>query len=512
MSYKVLLTDSQNVSYQWYKFISGSWTKQPGATKSSYILTNLAVANAGIYRCTMNNACSTLNTVPDTLSIKQSPVILGQKGNLQTLCQGKISEMIITSTEGDSLKYQWEKGLYDIAGSTNATFIIYPTKTSDAGNYYCVVYNSCGYDTSNVFNLVINTNVSVATNPVSQSKCIGNKALLSVAPSDSTSVTYKWLYNGSIVPGFSTRYFKIDSAQFSNDGNYKCVIANTCNTVTSTQATLTVYQKPAIVSMTGYITRCTGDSATLSVDATGTDLVYTWIKNNDTLYGATSSVVTLNQLSENDEALYMCNVSNICSTVSKSTILIVNSAPIINVVPITQYKSVGDSVRLTLSPGGSSPFTFQWFINGNIISGATNNSYVIDSLIVANTGIYTCIVTNSCGTTTSTITSLVVTENTGIKIQGYLTYDNTPNSPISMTKVYLYTTEMTLKDSSITDTTGFFRFIQLSRGKYFVVPDILKKWGGATPVDALLVNRYYLRSYQFGDALKKASGGCKLRW
>ena len=78
---------------------------------------------------------------------------------------------------------------------------------------------------------------------------------------------------------------------------------------------------------------------------------------------------------------------------------------------------------VTLNPGGGTtlmvgfvgagPFTYQWFLNGKAIAGATASSYVIAGATAAASGTYSVAITNSAGTTTSNGTVLTVTGQAG---------------------------------------------------------------------------------------------------
>lgn len=57
---------------------------------------------------------------------------------------------------------------------------------------------------------------------------------------------------------------------------------------------------------------------------------------------------------------------------------------------------------------GTDPITYQWQLNGNNISGATASALLITSANAANAGVYTCIITNSAGTVTTSPSTLVV--------------------------------------------------------------------------------------------------------
>ncbi len=57
---------------------------------------------------------------------------------------------------------------------------------------------------------------------------------------------------------------------------------------------------------------------------------------------------------------------------------------------------------------GGGVYTYQWYLNGLVIAGATANPYIVESVTTANAGTYSVDVTNSLGTTRITAGSLTV--------------------------------------------------------------------------------------------------------
>ncbi len=107
-----------------------------------------------------------------------------------------------------------------------------------------------------------------------------------------------------------------------------------------------------------------------------------------------------------DGNLYFCSRSN--NAVYK---VIYNSgtAPVITNQPQSQTVSQGNPVTFSVTVTGTSPFTYQWRKNGVNITGATNASYTIASVVPADAGTYSVVVNNSVGSTTSMNASLFVT-------------------------------------------------------------------------------------------------------
>jgi GH25 family lysozyme M1 (1,4-beta-N-acetylmuramidase) len=68
----------------------------------------------------------------------------------------------------------------------------------------------------------------------------------------------------------------------------------------------------------------------------------------------------------------------------------------------------GESVSFSAVANGKAPLRYQWYFNGSQMPGATNATLAIASAQVTNTGYYSAIVTNSFGSATSSVVSLVV--------------------------------------------------------------------------------------------------------
>ncbi|MBP7497402.1 MAG: hypothetical protein KA792_07045 [Bacteroidales bacterium] len=92
---------------------------------------------------------------------------------------------------------------------------------------------------------------------------------------------------------------------------------------------------------------------------------------------------------------------------------------------------------------------------------------------------------------------------TPVNLSGYIFYDNKQNTPIAKSKVYLLTLEGKTLDSSLTDSTGFYKFINIQGGTYMLSCMPIAKWGGVNPIDALAINRYFIGLYKFVFSLRK---------
>ncbi|MES2696294.1 MAG: LamG-like jellyroll fold domain-containing protein [Verrucomicrobiota bacterium] len=76
-------------------------------------------------------------------------------------------------------------------------------------------------------------------------------------------------------------------------------------------------------------------------------------------------------------------------------------APALNVV-------LGGRFSIPIPVTGTGPFTYQWFLNGTLIQGATANPYVVNSVTAATAGTYTVRVNGPAGNQTFTAGTLTV--------------------------------------------------------------------------------------------------------
>jgi len=77
------------------------------------------------------------------------------------------------------------------------------------------------------------------------------------------------------------------------------------------------------------------------------------------------------------------------------------SAPSIVTVSSATVVAEGGSATLSVSAAGQSPFTYQWYLNGNAIGGATQPTYTITNASNSDVGNYTVVITNAIGSVTS---------------------------------------------------------------------------------------------------------------
>ena len=269
---------------------------------------------------------------------------------------------------------------------------------------------------------------------------------------------------------------------------------------------------PSIQDTISDMTLCLGNAANFTINANGIDLSYQWTKGGTNISGATSSVFSILNVQTGDNDVYSCIVNDSCGADTLSPFhLKVYESPSVNFTFQSQTMYLGDSVNYALSPVGTPPFTYKWYHNGVIMPGDTGNILKILLLDIADSGLYTCSIKNVCDSAITRISHLtvIIPSRLRYEISGIVAYDNLRATPMKNTKVYLYqltTNNEQLIDSSVTDSTGTYIFENKLNGNYMLICSTSIPWGGATPTDALLVNRAFLGIFRFDDGFLKKAG------
>ena len=103
-------------------------------------------------------------------------------------------------------------------------------------------------------------------------------------------------------------------------------------------------------------------------------------------------------------------------------------SPTIVTQPQSQTVLAGSEVELEVVASGALPLVYQWFFNGNAMSGATNSFLDFDDIRGSQAGAYTVVVTNSYGSVTSLAATLTVqNEFTYTNNYGIWTYTINPD-------------------------------------------------------------------------------------
>lgn len=249
--------------------------------------------------------------------------------------------------------------------------------------------NNCTiYDTMNV--LVVAppvAGISSNTNII----CSGTSAAMTGTGGTGTP-PYQWLFNNGTLPGATSSVYNA-----TLQGNYSVVAYNSigCGD-TSTQINIQVVSGAlANISATNGTTACQGDTVTLN--GYGIGINYQWLNNNIPIAGATSNTFFATNSGNYSVIL---SFGGQCSDTSAVLPVTINANPTATISPNTAQTICQGQTVFFSATGGTS---YQWYMNGLPIAGATNSSYAATQ----SGNYYAVATTNNCSKQTSVVNVVV---------------------------------------------------------------------------------------------------------
>lgn len=406
-SFTVVAAGTAPLTYQWFK----DGTRIAGATSATLTVSNVQVANAGVYTVTVTNTAGsvTSNAAALAVNVIAPPGISTQPGS-QSARAGAAVVFTVAANGTGPLGYQWRKDGTAISGATSASLTLGNIQSSDAGAYTVVVTNAAGSITSSAATLTIGIPPGIAVQPVDQIVKAGASVGFTVTATGTPPLSYQWNKDGAPVSGATSASLALGSVQISDAGAYTVAVTAGNGSVTSNAAILTVVAAPSISAQPVDQTVLPGSGAGFSVAATGTvPLLFQWLKDGAPIAGATSATLTLNAVQASQAGAYMVSVSNgIGSVTSGAATLTVLAPPSLTVSPANQKVTAGARTAFTVIATGSAPLSYQWRKDGVAIAGATEATLALGEVQAADAGNYAVTVRNAAGSVTSTPAVLTV--------------------------------------------------------------------------------------------------------
>lgn len=298
-TFSVAANGTTPLTYQWVK--GTTWIV--GATGASYTTPATTMQDNGAqFHVIVSNPIGTVNSNPVSLTVNgvgAAPTITQQPASM-TVNTGQTATFSVTATGTAPLSYQWQKGTTNIA---NATASSYTTPATTAGDnntqYRVVVTNSAGNVTSSAATLTVTSapvGPTITQQPANKSVAVGQTATFSVVASGTAPLSYQWQKGTTNIANATlSSYTTPATVVGDNNAQFRVVVSNSVNSVTSNFATLTVTAPvaPTITQQPSDKTVSAGQTATFTVVATGTaPLSYQWVKGTTNITNATSASYT----------------------------------------------------------------------------------------------------------------------------------------------------------------------------------------------------------------------------
>lgn len=390
-----------NLTYQW-----NNGSNIAGATNKTY-----QTGTAGSYYVVVTDAGGSTNSSTAVLTVCTTPTVTDPASI--NVVKGATTNLSVTAT-GNALSYKWTKNGQTTVLSTNSTC---PLDTSAVGTngYRVVVSNVAGSVTSAVGLVTVVAAPVITTQPTDKTIAVGSNWVVTVACANKFG-TYTWYYNGTnVLTGSTTNTLTVLCDSTNKSGAYSLVLSNFAGVLTSSNAILTVLEKPAITAQPQDTTVVTTSNATLSVTATGVGLNYAWKLGTATVKSSSSSSYTFstNKFGVYNFTVLITNaVGSITSSVAKVTVL---GIPTITTNLTDKTIGLGSNYTFKL-PGVNNSGDYSWYYctnggNTNLLASGTNNFYTLTNAQYADQGSYWAVLSNAVGTLTSATCDLTVLQS-----------------------------------------------------------------------------------------------------
>jgi PKD repeat protein len=358
------LCEGQNIALS-TPTVSGAtyaWTGPNGFTASirNPTITAATTAASGTYTVTVTSSNGCTNTSNVTVTVNALPTITVSPSS-PTICSGQS----VALTANGATTYTWTPAT-GLSTTTGATV----TATLTATQTYTVTGTANGCSNTANVTVTVAPNLNITISPPNPQICAGSNIVITA--SGATNYTWSPAAGLSATTGASVTANPATTTTYTVNGT-----TGSCSG--STTFTLTVNALPVVSVNPNNAVICQGDSISLSASGAQN---YSWTPTSDLNTSSGATVIATPQSS----LTYTVTGTdaNGCQN-SDSVSLTVNAAPA--APTITQNGNVLTS---------SAAVTYQWYLNGNMLAGETNQS-----ITITQNGTYVVVITGANGCSSS---------------------------------------------------------------------------------------------------------------
>ena len=381
----------------------------------------MSVSLRGTNVCPGPTAIGTTGQVIGTFTVTApcfTPTITSQP-LAQTICEGFPVTFSVSSSMTNGT-FEWRRDGVAIPGAPNSSvYSIAAVSTADAGIIDCVLRDACDpavrVATTAPARLTVVSRPTITTNlPASRTICENANDTLRIRATGAGR-TFQWFRDGVAITNARDSNFIINNAGAATGGIYTCVVSGTCApTATSVACSVVVASRPRVTQEPTNLDICPGTTGSLTVAASGLNLVYQWFRNGVAVPNAFNSTLTFSNYAYDADGQYYCLISsnvpnpNNCVVTAQSRTVRVSGfrPPTVKESPRSLDACVGTNVTLVSDFSGTG-LQFQWFRNGVAIPGASSNSLTLTNVTAANSGKYVAVASGTCDLTAKSDTATI---------------------------------------------------------------------------------------------------------
>lgn len=418
VSFYAMATSAYTISYQWKK----NGVAVSGATGTTLNLTNLQEADAGTYTVIATDVNGSASSQSATLTLLGgvAPVIMTSPAPVsQTVWEDASFSFTGSASGTPTPTLQWQRNGVNIPGATGGTYVVSSAQAGLEGTYRFIATNPLGTATSGDAKVTLAFRPpSIVTAPTNQTVGVGGSATFSVVAKGQPLLSYQWYREGVVIAGATNSSLVVPNVQAGQSARYTVVVKTDFGTASADA--LLIVGSSISVSFPLSQQVVIGGKATFSATVVCADpLKLQWAKNGVAIPGATTSVLTLNNVQLSDAGTYTLGISRLDDTVvyplagstaiyAKLTIMS-GSAPTITQQPVGFNGTVGGSGMLSVKAQETSgSLMFQWQKDGVPIPNEFYDTLSLRNLQLSDTGDYRAIAIGGYGSTASIAVKVLV--------------------------------------------------------------------------------------------------------
>jgi len=235
----------QTYYYQWFrnKAKLNIESNIIGANDSILIISNSTISDTGKYYVEVTVQPEDIIIQSDVayLQFITPPSIIDFESDSSLFLKDTRMNIECNVSGTEPFIYRWFKDGTLLTNQTQKSLNIDSAKINDEGNYYCIVENDCGIDTSKIIHVIIAYPAIITVQPVANVAFReGNEFRLSVEAIGTKPLNYQWYKDSEYLPGFTDSLLFKPNIFIEDEGSYNCVVTNLYGSDTSETSEVSV--------------------------------------------------------------------------------------------------------------------------------------------------------------------------------------------------------------------------------------------------------------------------------